>query len=475
MHPRLRGRRTPLPVGRAAGVLTGGRVGGVAGTDGRGGEPRPRVLLLAEAANPEWVSVPLVGWSHARALADCADVHLVTQIRNRAALLRAGLREGEDFTALDTERIAAPVWRLATRLRGGAGTGWTTTTALASLIYPFFEREVWRRFGSRLEAGAFDVVHRLTPLTPTAPSPLARRCHRIGVPFVLGPLNGGVPWPPGFEDVRRAERERLARVRGLYRLLPGAAATRRYARAILVGSRDTWRQLPAHCHDRCVYIPENGIDPARFSAVRTRRAERPLRVVFVGRLVPYKGADMLLEAARDLVRAGDVRVTLVGDGPQRGALEAQVARDGLASGVTFTGWLEHPRVQEQLVEADLLGFPSIREFGGGVVLEAMAVGLVPLVVRYAGPAELVTETTGFAVPLGSRAEIVSGVRGALERLVAEPGEIERRGEAARRRVQALFTWPAKAGQVSEVYRWVLGRRPDRPDFGMPFPDVPPTT
>jgi glycosyltransferase involved in cell wall biosynthesis len=436
---------------------------------------RPRVLLVAEAANPEWVSVPLVGWSHARALARRVPAHLVTQVRNRAALLRAGLREGEDFTAIDSERLAAPVWRLASRLRGGQGQGWTTSTALASLVYPYFEHLVWRRFAADLGRGAFDVVHRITPLSPTAPSLLARRCARLGIPFVLGPLNGGVPWPAGFENVRRAEREWLSAVRGVYRLLPGYRATRAHASAILVGSIDTWRQMPARYRARCVYIPENGIDPERFRVMRTRRCARPLRVAFVGRLVPYKGADMLLDAAAPLVRAGALAITLVGDGPARGALEAQVVRESLASGVSFAGWLEHDRVQQQLAEADVLGFPSIREFGGGVVLEAMAVGLVPLVVSYGGPAELVTPETGFSVELGSREAIVAALRRTLEHLVAHPDEIDRRSAPARERVRALFTWDAKAGQVLEVYRWVRGERADRPDFGMPFPNDAPAT
>ncbi|WP_187431986.1 D-inositol-3-phosphate glycosyltransferase (plasmid) [Roseobacter fucihabitans] len=425
---------------------------------------KPKVLVIAEAANPEWVSVPLVGWSLANALREVADVHLVTQIRNRDAILRTGLIEGKDFTAINSEAVTRPMYQLGQILSMGKGKGWTMRTAIAAIAYPYFERLVWQKFGAAIKAGDYDIVHRITPLSPTMNSPIARRVTAAGVPFMMGPLNGGVPWPKGFDSERRREREWLSYVRGAYKLMPGRNNTLKAASAILTGSHYTASEIPIQYKEKCFYLPENAIDPTRFNLIAKQDLEGPLHACFIGRLVPYKGPDMLLEAAAGLIQSGKLTLDIIGDGPMIQTLRDQIVKLSLQKSVTLHGWQGHEEVQSIAVQSNLLTFPSIREFGGGVVLEAMALGVVPVIVDYAGPGELVDDEVGYKIPIGSRAQIIAAYRSCLEDIVTDPSALPRLSQNGQERVRNRFTWAAKARQIRQVYNWLMNETKNKPDF-----------
>ncbi|GIT89248.1 glycosyltransferase [Roseobacter sp. OBYS 0001] len=123
--------------------------------------------------------------------------------------------------------------------------------------------------------------------------------------------------------------------------------------------------------------------------------------------------------------------------------------------MTFHGLLTHTDVQTLLSRANLITLPSIREFGGGVVPEAMARSVVPIAVNYAGPGELVTETTWYKVPIGTYTEIVASLRTPSQALVTDAPVLSSMGAAAH--AMQAFTWSAKARQVSLFYNWVLER------------------
>ncbi len=427
---------------------------------------RLRILLLAESCNPDSSSVSLEGWSLSRALFDHADTHVVTHVRNRNDILKAGWAEDREFSVLDPKTVEGPVTRVGEAVRDVAKLGWSWSTILTTFWYYYFEHLVWQKFGESIRKGEFDVVHRLNPVTPPTPSLIAQRCHDAGVPFVWGPINGGVPWPKEFRDAMYREGEWLSYVRSAYKLFPGYRSTRRSAKGLIVGSVSVWEQMEGY-RDRCVYVPENAIDPSRFELGDPGRPDAPLRIAFVGRLVPYKGADMLIDAVAPLVKAGKVVVDIIGDGPDMPILKRKVAEAQIQEGVSLHGWIDHREVARRLASCHVFAFPSIREFGGAVVLEAMALGLVPVVVNYGGPGEHVTDETGFRVPLGPRETMVVAFRDILATLADSPERVRPMGTKARERVYRLFTWDVKARQVLDVYGWVLGRR-EKPDFGMPL-------
>jgi glycosyltransferase involved in cell wall biosynthesis len=428
---------------------------------------RPRVLLLVEQANPAWQSVPLVGWSHYEALAKQTEAHLVTHIRNREDILNTGLEEGSKFTAIDSEAIAKPIWKLGTLLQGGAGKGWTTLQAVSVISYYYFEYLAWKQFKSRLIAKEFDLVHRITPVSPTMPSPMAKWCHSIGVPFVLGPLNGGLPWPKEFPSLATQEREWLVPFRDLYRKLPYQQSMQNLSSAVIVGSRDQWHDWRKRARNpNLFYIPENGIDPRRFANPVRKIATKPIKILFAGRMVPYKAGDILIDAIQQPLRAGDVTLTMLGDGPHRPLLEKLVDDLSLRHAVTFVDPVPHTEIASYFQASDLFGFPSLREFGGAVVVEAMAQGSVPIVVDYGGPPEFLNEKTGTKIPLGDRDSIAASLAAAVQRFIADPTLLEPMSQAARADVKARFTWDAKAKLVLAIYDWLL-ERGDKPSFAPP--------
>lgn len=423
-----------------------------------------RVLILADDCNPEWPSLPIVAYKAARAIAEHADVVVATHVRNRPNIDKAGFGRA-NVRYIDNEYVARPMYQLAKLARGGTSTAWTTAVAFAYPSYLAFEWEAWKATRRELESGKFDLVHRLTPMSPTIPSPMARWSP---VPFLIGPLNGGLPWPPGFRKELVREREWLSLVRQAHRVLPYRNATYERSAAVLAAFGHTIHDLPQSAQGKSINFPEVGIDPELFKEDGHRAPGQRKTILFVGRFVPYKLPQVVVRAFADRPSLRDHRLVMVGDGPERPAIEQLVRDMGLEDHVTLTGWRTQDEVAAYMREADIFAFPSIRELGAGAVLEAMACGLACVVVDYGGPAELIDTDRGVKVPLGSMDQIVDRFGAALEQLVSDPQTTATLGRAARQHALRYYTWDAKARKTMAVYEWILGRGA-RPDFWAPDP------
>jgi glycosyltransferase involved in cell wall biosynthesis len=407
-----------------------------------------RVLLLAESCNPEWPSLPLVGYKYARELARVADVTLVTHIRNRPNIEKAG-DLGAPVVYIDNEWIAGPLYRLGLRLRGGNEVAWSTNQIMAFLPYIAFERQTLRHFRDALAAGEYDIVHRATPMSPTLPSYVSGRVRQ---PFVIGPLNGNLDWPAAFRSEQKREREGLRVLRNLYRFLPFTQSTFTRADAILAAFRHTVADLPRSTRARTVSFPEIGFDDTLFhdnGRTPPFAGDGPRRFVFVGRLVPYKVPEVAVRAFASSPVLKDHVLHVIGDGPERPRLEAMAAEAG--GRIVFEGLKTQAEVAEFLRRADAFVFPSIRELGAGVVIEAMASGTVCMVTDYGAPGDLAADGRGIRVPLQDLDGLVRAYRDAMEACVSNPAPMAEIGARARSYAVEGYTWQAKARHTLSIY------------------------
>lgn len=415
---------------------------------------RLRVLVLADSCNPQWPSLPVVGYKYARALGEICDVTVATQIRNRADVEAAGPTAAR-FAFIDTEYVAARMSRLSTFLRGGDQVAWSTNMMMAYLPYLEFERQAIRRFRDDLRAGRFDVVHRITPMSPTLPSYAAGR---VPTPFVLGPLNGNLAWPEAYRAEQAREREGLRRLRDLYKILPFARGTYRNADAVLAAFAHTIDDLGLADPAKVVPMPEIGFDETLFHPGEDKApydGGGPCRFLFAGRLVPYKLPEAVVRAFATSEAMAPHRLRIVGDGPERPRLEAIAAEHGAQGRIAFEGRRSQAEVAQAMRESDCFVFPSIRELGAGVVIEAMASRMVLLVTDYGAPGDLCANGRGVRVPLRPLDALTRDYRAAMEAVVAEPGRHAPMVEAAERYAVENFTWAAKASRTEAIYRTVL--------------------
>jgi glycosyltransferase involved in cell wall biosynthesis len=334
--------------------------------------------------------------------------------------------------------------------------------------YPFsiaFEWQAWRQLRRRIFAGEFDVVLRLVPMTPSMPSPFAFFLRKGPIPFVIGPLNGGLPWPPGFTQLDN-QREWISGFRNAYRFLPFARSTYRYAAAIIAASSQTFSEFAAYS-EKLFFVPEPGIGPSLcFGGSRSSEPGAKLQLLFVGGLVPRKACDLALRAAAPLLRSDMARFTIIGDGPERSRLEQLVKSLEIEKAVSFCGWISHAEVLGRMRSADVFVFPTLRDNGAGVVFEALATGAVPVVVDFGGPGDIVHKEVGYKVPLTNESEIVSQIEKILTDLAGNRELLNRLRQQGMSYARERLTWDAKAQSTTQVLNWAVRRGP-KPSLGPP--------
>lgn len=424
----------------------------------RTGATTLRILIVADNASARLGGEAILPLKYFTLLARQGhDVRLITHARNRASLTDLPPALAERVTYSPDTAAHRLLWRIGARLPGalrdhlignvmGLITGWTQARMARAIV----------------RQGLVDIVHQPIPVSPTAPSMM----FALGAPVVIGPMNGGMRYPPGYEDFEgRAARFFTAFARPLAglvnRLIPG----KRRAALLLVANPRSRAALPVRAVP-VVELCENAVDFALWPDAGPRpmrdgpAQEGPFRLVFMGRLVDWKALDLTLRAlalARQRWPDGAVTLDVFGEGPERGALETLVSTLGLDDVVRFHGYLPQEACARHLKTADALILCSLRECGGAVVLEAQAMGLAVIASDWGGPKDLLDDASGLLLPPSPRETFVERQAQAIVTLASDRARTRAMGAAGAARVRAEFDWNQKVETMVGLYRDVLAR------------------
>jgi glycosyltransferase involved in cell wall biosynthesis len=421
-----------------------------------------RILVLAPECNPEGLTNPSIGYHQAEALARHHAVTLVVHSENEEAIRRGGAK----FHAIEAIRLPwlDPLYAWALRRIFKYDYGRQSLTAASYPRHVFFELRAWRQLRSRILSGDFDVVLRILPYIKVLPSPFAWFLRNGPIPFVIGPVSGGLPWAKGFPQLdkqRHAAGYWIWNLRGMYRYMPFARSTFAKAAAIIAGSSLTYAEFAMY-RKKLFFVPtEISVNPALLKERPRSRSSRgaKLELIFVGRLIPLKACDIALRGAAQLLRAGAAHFTVVGDGPERESLQHITKSLGIEGAVSFAGWLPHLETIRELQNADVLVFPSLREIGGGVVFEALSLGAVPVVADFGGPGDVVNADVGYKIPMSNEDDMILKLESILKRLAEDRTHLETLRQQGMAYAREQLTFDSRARVLTDVLLWATGRGP----------------
>jgi glycosyltransferase involved in cell wall biosynthesis len=240
--------------------------------------------------------------------------------------------------------------------------------------------------------------------------------------------------------------------------LPRRPVVARVARALEAGSRRlgdvrvpvspfTAQRMGTRANEVEDPIVGNGVELAAIR--RARRDPTAIDLVFVGRLIDEKRVDLLLEAIHGLATTHpDLRCTVIGDGPERAALEGRAIRLGLRERVTFAGRVDGSRLYALMKAARILVMPSLREGFGITVAEAQACGTVPVVVR--SPMSAASALVHDGVDGIICDPTPTSLAAAIASLLSDPTRLAAMSRRARRAAQQ-YDWDLLADRMEHVY------------------------
>lgn len=417
-----------------------------------------RVLVSAYACNP--LGSPelhpgedLTGWRLVHQLARFHEVHVLTHAYNRQGIPSPAANTEETETAVNFHFISlARPLGLLYKVEFGQ-----------RIYYYLWQIRAWREARRLHRRLGFDLAHHVTFGNDWLASFIGAF---LDVPFVLGPVGGGQRTPRGLMGEytvggRLSERGRNT-AQWFGRRDPVRRRCLRRARAILVCNRETRAKIPKAFREKVLYFPVNGVSASDFGTAPAAGNPGLFRVFMAGRFHRLKGFALAVKGFGLFAeRNPDAEFLIIGNGPEEENLKRLIRGLGLGSCVRIAGWLAREDLLREMRASDVMLFPSFRDGGGAVVVEAMASAKPVICLDSGGPGLHIEPAWGFKIEPRDPAFVAAEIARALETLCRDRVLAGRMGEAARRRAEEFYLWDRHGERLAAIYEKALGAAESR--------------
>lgn len=403
---------------------------------------RPRLLLTAYHFDRAYSMESRLAWQRARSAAREYDVTVICarppieMESRRVATENSDAVQGVEMRWLPLNRLERSLMKLP---------------GLYYVGYRLWHRRAYRLARRLDSARPFALVHHVSFCGYREPGD----AWRLGAPFVWGPVGGTQKFPRAF----LGELGWLDAVREVLRNLANSAQLRfdrRFRRAaasaaqVLAANQSVAADLERCAGIRSLVQLETGVETSQRPPRPRRDAKLPLRILWAGRLQPWKGLPLLLKGLAALPSDIRYQLRVLGQGPCEPQWRRLAERLGVAQHIEWVGW---PAYEGQLPHydwADVFAFTSLRDTSGTGLLEALAAGAPIIGLNHQGAADVMTARCAIPVDAASPAATIEGFRATIARLASDPELLAQLSIGARQRARD-FDWETLWESMRQVY------------------------
>ena len=385
-----------------------------------------KILLSAYACEPNKGSEPGVGWHWATELANIGhQVWVITRKNNQPVIEKA--LSVEQSSNLNFVYYDLPEWlRRWKKIPGGV-----------YFYYLIWQIGIYRIAKSLTKEITFDWAHHITFGVLRMPSFMAF----LGIPFIFGPLGGGESSPTSLRSsfpLRGYVTDWLRDLSNLLLLIdPLLNSIYKRSNIILCKTAETKAAIPKAYRYKCRLYLEIGIEPPNSDLLSLEAnhpsTEKEFRLLYVGRLVYWKGLHLGLQAFAQLrQKLPNVQLTVVGKGMDEAWYHRLAEQLEINTAIEWIDWIPQKEVLRLYSLHDVFLFPSLHDSSGNVILEALSNSLPVVCLNLGGPGVMVNNSCGRVIDTTnlSSAMVIQKLCDALEELASDRNILKQLSEGA---------------------------------------------